>query len=109
MGGTDGERGDIACGRETRNPGLNEFFCVVDSARLESEDPEFVEVGVGSASTFKSLARIGGSIALVNWGSDDGGDGQNSREQELSVGEHREGEQRGLEVASMEDEERGMR
>ena len=101
MGGTDGERGDIACGRETRNPGLNEFFCVVDSARLESEDPEFVEVGVGSASTFKSLARIGGSIALVNWGPKDGGDGQKGRDQELNVGEHWEGERR--EVASMED------
>ena len=85
------------------------FFRVVDSARLESEDPEFFDVGVGSTSIFKGLARIRGSIALVNWGSDDGGDGQNSREQELSVGEHREGEQRGLEVASMVDEERGMR
>ena len=65
---------------------------IVGPVGVESSDSEVSTVGVGSSS--QTVARRPGFLTLYAGSSEDGGDGQEGGEQELSVEEHYENERR---------------
>ena len=89
MSGTDLERGDPGSSKSTR-VALDELRTIwvgVGTVRVESGDSEVRKVG--GASSSQTVARTF-RLALRAGGSEDGGDGQKGRDQELSVEEHRQ-------------------
>ena len=91
MDGTDRERREPGRRRRT-GAALNEFgtvWVIVGTVRVESGNSEVSTARVGSGS--QTIAGWAG-LTLYAGSSEDGGDGQEGGDQELSVEEHRENE-----------------
>ena len=73
---------------------------IVGTVRVESGDSEVSTAGVGSGS--QTIASWASSLTLYAGSSEDGGDGQEGGDQELSVEEHCENERRGVGCAENE-------
>ena len=92
MDGTDRERREPGRRRRT-GAALNEFgtvWVIVGTVRVESGNSEVSTARVGSGS--QTIAGWAGFLTLYAGSPEDGGDGQESGDQKLGVGEHRENE-----------------
>ena len=88
MDGTDREGCEPGCGRRT-GAALEEFgtvLVIVGTIRVESSDSEASTAGIGSGS--QTVASWVSVLTLYAGSSEDGGDGKEGGDQELSVEEH---------------------
>ena len=77
---------------------------IVGTVGAESGDSEVSTVGVGSGS--QTVAGCTSFLTLCAGSSEDGGDGQEGGDQELSVEEHYENERRGVGCGENEGQRR---
>ena len=92
MNSTDRKGCEPGCRRRT-GAALDEFgtvLVIVGTIRVESGDSEASTVGVGSSS--QTVASWASVLTLNAGSSEDGGDGKEGGDQELSVEEHFENE-----------------